>query len=65
MNIPGLMRIAPKIQTAAFDVASWEVDAEFGFPQGARAKDAAHSYISRHFGNALDPGQKRHLRPAL
>ena len=41
MNIPGLMRIAPKIQTAAFDLASWEVDAEFGvFPQGARAKDA-------------------------
>jgi len=41
VNIPGLMRIAPKIQTAAFDLASWEVDAEFGvFPQGARAKDA-------------------------
>ena len=41
MNIPGLMRIVPKIQAAAFDVASWEVDAEFGvFPKGARAKDA-------------------------
>jgi type I restriction enzyme M protein len=23
---------------------------------------AAHSYISRHFGNALDPDQKKHLR---
>lgn len=35
------MRIAPKIQSRAFDVAGWEVDAEFGvFPQGARAKDA-------------------------
>ena len=35
------MRITPKIQATAFDVASWEVDAEFGvFPQGARAKDA-------------------------
>ncbi len=30
-----------KIQTAAFDVAEWEVDSEFGiFPQGARAKEA-------------------------
>ena len=35
------MRIQPLIQTAVFDVADWEVDAEFGvFPQGARAKDA-------------------------
>lgn len=35
------MRISPKIQTAAFDVAEWEEDSEFGiFPQGARAKDA-------------------------
>lgn len=35
------MRIQPKIQTATFDVAAWEADAEFGvFPQGARAKDA-------------------------
>jgi HipA-like C-terminal domain len=35
------MHIAPLIQTAAFDVADWEADAEFGvFPQGARAKDA-------------------------
>lgn len=35
------MRIPPLIQTAVFDVADWEVDAEFGvFPQGARAKDA-------------------------
>lgn len=35
------MRTQPLIQTAVFDVADWEVDAEFGvFPQGARAKDA-------------------------
>lgn len=35
------MRIEPLIQGAAFDVADWEIDAEFGvFPQGARAKDA-------------------------
>ena len=35
------MRIPPKIQAAAFDVAQWESDAEFAiFPQGARAKDA-------------------------
>lgn len=35
------MRIPPKIQTTVFDIADWEVDAEFGvFPQGARAKDA-------------------------
>lgn len=35
------MRIQPLIQAAVFDVADWEVDAEFGvFPQGARAKDA-------------------------
>lgn len=35
------MRLAPKIQAAVFDVADWEVDAEFGvFPQGARAKEA-------------------------
>ena len=35
------MPIQPLIQTALFDVADWEVDAEFGvFPQGARAKDA-------------------------
>jgi hypothetical protein len=35
------MKLSPKIQATAFDVASWEVDAEFGvFPQGARAKDA-------------------------
>lgn len=35
------MRIAPKVQTATFDIADWEQDAEFGvFPQGARAKDA-------------------------
>ena len=35
------MRISPLVQTAAFDVATWDVDSEFGvFPQGARAKDA-------------------------
>lgn len=35
------MRISPLIQQANFDVADWDVDAEFGvFPQGARAKDA-------------------------
>lgn len=35
------MRIASLVQSAAFDVADWEADAEFGvFPQGARAKDA-------------------------
>lgn len=35
------MRIQPKIQTSAFDVAAWEPDAEYAvFPQGARAKDA-------------------------
>jgi HipA-like C-terminal domain len=35
------MRIAPKVQTATFDIADWVQDAEFGvFPQGARAKDA-------------------------
>lgn len=35
------MRIPTKVQFAPFDVADWEVDAEFGvFPQGARAKDA-------------------------
>lgn len=35
------MRITPKVQSATFDVASWEQDSEFGvFPQGARAKDA-------------------------
>lgn len=35
------MRIQPLIQSALFDVAEWEVDAEFAvFPQGARAKDA-------------------------
>lgn len=35
------VRITPKIQSVAFDVANWEADAEFGvFPQGARAKDA-------------------------
>lgn len=29
------------MQTAFFDVADWESDAEFGvFPQGARAKEA-------------------------
>ena len=34
-------RLQPLIQATAFDVADWEVDAEFGvFPQGARAKDA-------------------------
>jgi hypothetical protein len=34
-------RILPKIQSAPFDVAEWEIDAEFGvFPQGARAKEA-------------------------
>ena len=36
-----MLSIEPLIQAAAFDVAGWEVDAEFGvFPQGARAKDA-------------------------
>lgn len=35
------MRIQPLIQSALFDVADWEEDAEFSvFPQGARAKDA-------------------------
>ena len=35
------MRIEPLVQNTALDVATWEVDAEFGvFPQGARAKDA-------------------------
>lgn len=35
------MRISPLIQKTFFDVADWDVDAEFGvFPQGARAKDA-------------------------
>jgi len=35
------MHIAPLVQSATFDVASWEPDAEFAiFPQGARAKDA-------------------------
>jgi hypothetical protein len=35
------MRVAPLIQSALFDVATWDIDAEFGvFPQGARAKDA-------------------------
>lgn len=35
------MSIPPKVQSASFDIADWEVDAEFGvFPQGARAKDA-------------------------
>jgi hypothetical protein len=35
------MRFQPLVQLRAFDVAQWEVDAEFGvFPQGARAKDA-------------------------
>lgn len=38
------MRIAAKIQTAAFDVATWAPDAEFAvFPQGARAKEAVVS----------------------
>ena len=41
------MRIEPLIQTAAFDVADWEVDAEFGvFPQGARAKDAVFAPVA-------------------
>jgi hypothetical protein len=35
------MRITPLIQSVLFDVAAWDVDAEFGvFPQGSRAKDA-------------------------
>lgn len=43
------MRIQPLIQTAVFNVADWEVDAEFGvFPQGARAKDAAFAPSSPH-----------------
>lgn len=41
------MRIEPLIQTAAFDVADWEVDPEFGvFPQGARAKDAVFAPVA-------------------
>lgn len=54
------MRQPPLVQTHAFDVAEWEVDAEFGvFPQGARAKDAV-------FAPALPPeavlvGGKRYL----
>ena len=36
-----LMATTALVQTAVFDVARWEQDAEFGvFPQGARAKDA-------------------------
>jgi hypothetical protein len=36
-----MMRTQALIQAEVFDVAAWEVDAEFGvFPQGARAKDA-------------------------
>lgn len=35
------MRQPPLVQLRAFDVAEWDVDAEFAvFPQGARAKDA-------------------------
>lgn len=42
-------RLPPLVQAAAFDVADWDVDAEFGvFPQGARAKDAV-------FAPALPP----------
>lgn len=54
------MRIQPLVQATAFDVADWEVDAEFGvFPQGARAKDAV-------FAPAIPPeavlvGEKRYL----
>ncbi len=34
------------LQTAVFDVARWEQDAEFGvFPQGARAKDAVFAPV--------------------
>ena len=40
------MRIVPLVQAAAFDVAEWEVDSEFGvFPQGARAKDAVFAPV--------------------
>lgn len=36
-----MTRIIPLVQAAAFDVATWEADAEFAvFPQGARAKEA-------------------------
>lgn len=36
-----MTRIPLKIQLEAFDIAEWEMDAEFGvFPQGARAKEA-------------------------
>lgn len=40
------MRMAPKVQSITFDVATWEQDAEFGvFPQGARAKDAVFAPV--------------------
>ena len=54
------MRIAPKVQTATFDVAMWEQDAEFGvFPQGARAKDAVFASATPP-DTVLVPG-KRYL----
>lgn len=41
MGVPLKPERAPLIQHAIYDVADWEIDAEFGvFPQGARAKDA-------------------------
>ncbi len=55
-----VVRIQPLVQATAFDVADWDVDAEFGvFPQGARAKDAV-------FAPAMPPesvlvGEKRYL----
>ena len=54
------MRIQPLIQTAVFDVADWEVDAEFGvFPQGARAKDAVFA-PNQPTDSVITPG-KRYL----
>jgi hypothetical protein len=54
------MKLQALVQQRAFDVAGWEMDAEFGvFPQGARAKEAVFAPVPSP--DAVIVGGKRYL----